>query len=1554
MMTRAFHLQAPVLFLLSLILSTLSPGKEQWKIAAGAPLLSRWANDVRPDHPLNDYPRPQLVRKDWLNLNGVWEFSDSSSGTPPTGARLGGMILVPFPVESALSGVMKHAEHLRYRRHFEVPTGWKGKHVLLHFGAVDWAARVFVNGVRVGDHEGGYDPFFFDITPALTPGRAQELVVDVDDPTDGGDQPRGKQVRAPGGIWYTPTSGIWQTVWLEPVPGVYIRDLHITPRLSTGSCEFIVTGSVDDSGTSVRVTALDGNRRVGSASGLPGHPFSVVITSPKLWSPSSPHLYDFTVELIRDNRVLDRIRTYAGMREISVGRDSAGHRRILLNGTALFQVGPLDQGFWPDGLYTAPTDEALRFDIAMTRKLGFNTTRKHVKVEPERWYYWADKLGLLVWQDMPSANNATESGRKQFERELERLVLTHRNHPSIVTWVVFNEGWGQYDTERLTARVRTLDPTRLVNNASGWTDKNVGDFMDIHHYPTPKAPTPESTRVSVLGEFGGLGLGVSGHRWQEKFWGYRGMTDPEELTGKYESFLRTVHGLKEEKGLSAAIYTQITDVEVECNGLLTYDRKIIKPSLKRIAAANRGDFSLAPPEPVVTVVVPTSETVGQEWRHTVVDPGEGWQFSAFGDSVWERGFGGFGTAGTPGAVVRTGWSSGRIWMRRHFSLGDVHRDRLALRMHHDEDADVYINGVLAVSAAGWSSEYETYALTKASVYSLRNAGNTLAVTCRQTEGGQYIDAGLVEIMPPGSSRTPGTGRVSVIPSVEPRRAGLYTNARAPLRPAGLMKLPVGTIVPAGWLRTMLELERSGMTGRLREISPWLRFETSAWGNSSGTGESGWEELPYWLKGFGDLAYVLHDETLRAEAMQWINAILSSQRQDGYFGPRALLTGLRGMPDMWPHMVILNVLQSYYENTGDGRVIPFMTGYFRWQNTLPGESFGAGYWPKFRFGDNIESIHWLYNRTGDAFLLDLAAKIHAGMARWDSGIINWHNVNLAQGFREPAVFGVQSGDPVHLRGAEKNYRTVMDTYGQFPGGGFAADENARPGYVDPRQGFETCGIVEFMHSFEMLTKIDGNPAWADRCEELAFNSLPAALTPDMTGLRYLSCANQVQLDTNSRSPVMQNGGPMFSYSPFRVYRCCQHNVSHGWPYFAEELWLATADSGACASLYAPCGVDVRVGRGTTVHLNVATEYPFDGTVTIAVAAPNATEFPLYLRVPAWCSGAALRVNGEPVDVHPVPSSYVCIRRRWSDGDRVTLDLPMTVRMKRWEKNMNAASVGYGPLWFSLRIREEWKRHGSNPAWPEWDVLPGSPWNYALELDAGDPAGSVDVVRTGEELRGSPFTAASSPLAIESRGKRVDGWQLDYRNVVGALQPGPVRSSAAAERITLIPMGAARLRISAFPVAGNGPDSREWIPLARPKPIPYAITASYCNQYEDIEAPADGLEPKNSYDETIPRMTWWAHRGTTEWVQYAFSSRRVSGSSVYWYDDTGDGECRIPAGWRLLYKKGDAWVPVQSSPFPATVKDGWNTVRFTPVETTALRLEVTLQEGFSGGILEWRME
>jgi hypothetical protein len=723
---------------------------QEWRPAKG-PLMTRWAKDVTPERVLPEHPRPQMRRKAWQNLNGLWQLAFAKEGEDaPVGKDLPERILVPFPVESALSGVMKRAERLWYRRHFTVPKEWAGQRVLLHFGAVDWEATVWLNGKKLGSHKGGYDGFSFDVTDALSASGEQELIVGVWDPTDAGTQPRGKQVRRPGGIYYTPTTGIWQTVWLEPVGEASVEGLKIVPDVDGKRVRVTVRGRGTKDGDVVLLKVEDGpmltltGRKVGEVIDLD-------LPSPKLWSPESPFLYSLRVELRRGGKVVDAVDSYFAMRKIEVGKDGDGKTRLLLNGKFVFQVGPLDQGFWPDGLYTAPTDEALKFDIEITKKLGFNMTRKHVKVEPARWYYWCDKLGLLVWQDMPSGDKSVRDGRpdlvrspesaKQYEVELKRMIDGLHNHPCIVMWVVFNEGWGQFDTARITKWTKQYDPTRLVNCASGWNDRQVGDVHDVHVYPGPGAPPPEQKRASVLGEFGGLGLGVDGHTWAKKTWGYRGTSSQADLTRKYEMLLQGAYRLKGSRALSAAVYTQITDVETEANGLLTYDREVTKVDLGRVAAVNRGDFSRVPER---VVVVPTSQEKGQTWRYTMEKPAGDWYKPDYDAGGWKEGPGGFGTEGTPGAVVRTEWKTADIWLRREVTVpssGDLY-----LSLHHDEDAEVYLNGVLAARVRGYVTGYEDVPIREEARKALKPGGkNVIAIHCHQTTGGQYIDAGLVEL-----------------------------------------------------------------------------------------------------------------------------------------------------------------------------------------------------------------------------------------------------------------------------------------------------------------------------------------------------------------------------------------------------------------------------------------------------------------------------------------------------------------------------------------------------------------------------------------------------------------------------------------------------------------------------------------------------------------------------------------------------------------------------------------------------------------------------------------
>jgi beta-galactosidase/beta-glucuronidase len=731
--------------------------RADWEPAKG-PLLTRWAKEVSPKNAHPEYPRPQMVRKDWRNLNGLWQYAiRPKDDSQPQ--KYAGQILVPFPIESALSGVMKAVgqdNRLWYRRTFETPKKWAGRRILLHFGAVDWDATVWVNSKQVGDHRGGYDPFTFDITDALKNAGPQEIVVSVWDPTDAGTQPRGKQVREPRGIWYTAVTGIWRTVWLEAVPQTYIESIIIVPDLDRESVRLVATCSGATVACRVEARVKDWMFTRGKAQGKPGEEFVVKIKKPQLWSPDSPFLYDLTLTLKDDSgKTLDAVSSYFGMRKIEVKKDKAGINRLRLNNEVLFQFGPLDQGWWPDGLYAAPTDAALRYDIETLKQLGCNMLRKHVKVEPARLYYWCDRLGLMVWQDMPNGDKhirgdqadlkRSEESAAQFELELTRVIKAFRNHPCIIMWVPFNEGWGQYDTPRIVDLIKQHDPSRLVDNASGWTDRGVGDVHDIHRYPGPAAPPTEENRAAVLGEFGGLGLPVKGHTWQdEKNWGYRSYKTREELTDAYVALIENLRTLIGE-GLCAAVYTQTTDVEIEVNGMMTYNRAMIKADAKKAAAANK---SLYLPPPIVKTIVPASQQQPQSWRYTTNQPGEGWQREDFDDSAWQKGQGGFGAEGTPGASVRTEWKTSDIWLRRTFELSDDKPGQPQLLIHHDEDAEVYINGQLVAKLEGYASGYVRMALDEKAAKALKAGANCLAIHCHQTTGGQYIDAGLVSVTEP--------------------------------------------------------------------------------------------------------------------------------------------------------------------------------------------------------------------------------------------------------------------------------------------------------------------------------------------------------------------------------------------------------------------------------------------------------------------------------------------------------------------------------------------------------------------------------------------------------------------------------------------------------------------------------------------------------------------------------------------------------------------------------------------------------------------------------------
>ncbi|MGQ1891605.1 glycoside hydrolase family 2 protein [Thermophagus sp. OGC60D27] len=580
----------------------------QWK-SVGDNIKTSWATEIDPENVWPEYPRPIMERSQWKNLNGLWEYAitPKESHQPQ---NFEGQILVPFAVESSLSGVQKRVGEdnvLWYKRTFKIPRDWKRKRILLHFGAVDWSAEVWINDVKIGMHEGGYTPFTFEITPFLKAER-QELMVRVWDPSDKGPQPRGKQVSKPGGIWYTPVTGIWQTVWMEPVGEKYIEKIRTTSDIDNNKVKVKALVAGSSYGDVIEVRVKEDGKVIKTVRASVPNPVEIKLENPKLWSPESPFLYDMEVVLLNKAEQLDRVKSYFAMRKVSMGRDKKGIMRIQLNNKNYFHLGTLDQGWWPDGLYTAPSDEALQYDIQKTKDLGFNMIRKHVKVEPARWYTHCDRLGILVWQDMPNGdagpgwqnktyfkgweNQRSPHSEQIFRKEWKEIIDYLYSYPSIAVWVPFNESWGQFKTIEIAEWTKQYDPSRLVNPASGGNHFQTGDILDLHNYPEPDLYLYDAQRATVLGEYGGIGLPLKGHLWaKDRNWGYVQFKSIKEVTNEY---IRYAQKLKElvKAGFSAAVYTQITDVEVEVNGLITYDRKVVKIEEPRIQKINQEVISV--------------------------------------------------------------------------------------------------------------------------------------------------------------------------------------------------------------------------------------------------------------------------------------------------------------------------------------------------------------------------------------------------------------------------------------------------------------------------------------------------------------------------------------------------------------------------------------------------------------------------------------------------------------------------------------------------------------------------------------------------------------------------------------------------------------------------------------------------------------------------------------------------------------------------------------------------------------------------------------------------
>lgn len=648
----------------------------------------------------------------------------------------------------------------------------------------------------------------------------------------------------------------------------------------------------------------------------------------------------------------------------------------------------------------------------------------------------------------------------------------------------------------------------------------------------------------------------------------------------------------------------------------------------------------------------------------------------------------------------------------------------------------------------------------------------------------------------------------------------YPGNRAPLHPSYFIKLPVGSIQPQGWLLETLLRQRDGLAGNLHKISNFLTKKNNAWLSPTGEGDHRFEEVPYWLKGFTSLACILDDPALIAEAQTWLEGVFGSQRPDGFFGAWMDRSGL---PDLFSNMVMLWTLQTYYEHSRDERVITLMRNYFRWQLNQPDDKFlkTTAIWEKVRASDNIHSIHWLYNITGEKWLLDVAEKTHRAASDWnqESSFPIWHTVDIAQGFRKPALWWLQSHDPADLRATYNNFHLIRRAFGQVPGGMYGADEHARPGCIDPRQATETCSFVEQMASDELLLRITGDNLWADNCEDIAFNSLPAAFMPDYKSLRYFTSPNQIISDNTTHHPAIYSVEARRAgytlYNP-TSHRCCQHNHTQGWPYFAENLWLATSDNGLAAVFYCASTVTAKVASGADITITQSTNYPFEEQVRLRIALKDKqpVRFPLYLRIPSWCDGARLAISGQPSAAPLAPATYVRIEHDWRDGDELTLDLPMRLAVRQWQVNQNSLSVNYGPLTFSLKIDEQYKQIESYAVairernqtqktldwsqWPAWEVRAARPWNYGLQCDPAAPEKSLTVIKKPWPADNFPFTQKSAPIELRAKGKKIPGWKPTATGFCPVLPPYPAQAAEGpAEDITLIPMGAARLRISAFP-------------------------------------------------------------------------------------------------------------------------------------------------------------
>ena len=698
--------------------------------------------------------------------------------------------------------------------------------------------------------------------------------------------------------------------------------------------------------------------------------------------------------------------------------------------------------------------------------------------------------------------------------------------------------------------------------------------------------------------------------------------------------------------------------------------------------------------------------------------------------------------------------------------------------------------------------------------------------------------------------------ISVVDSLDTKEINKhYVSNKIPLQPSKLIKLPIGSIKPEGWLLEYFNRQKKGLTGRLGEISAWLDKKDNAWLSKNGKGKWGWEEVPYWLKGYANIGYITEDKEIIDESKIWIEAALDSQKENGFFGPNFawesyiseddrdnnLEIEKRKAIDFWPNMIMLYCLQSYYEYSKDERVIELMTKYFKFQFEIEEKDLLSKdhYWARIRGGDNLHSVIWLYNRTGEKWLLSLAEKIYRKTAPWASrghkldeiknwkgiregfdwpiwfsDLIDWHNVNIAQCFRTPAQYYLLNGDKKYLKATYDNFNIVREHFGQVPGGMYGSDENCRPGYDDPRQAIELCGIVEHMNSDEHLLRITGDTFWADHIENIAFNSFPASVSPDFKAVRYLTSPNMVISDSETHSPGIQQTGPFLNFNPFSS-RCCQHNHAQGWPYFTENLWMATPDNGLAAVIYSPSKVDAKVGKNTNISITNETNYPFSENLIFKIEADKSDFFPIYFRIPSWSKKSKIFINGKINNTQIEAGKFLKIKRKWSNNDIVKLTLPKDISVKKWEKNHNSVSVNYGPLTFSLNIKEKyvekssdktaigdsrWQEDVNRDEWPTYEIYPDSDWNYGLILDDKLDQ-NFEVIEREWPKDNFPFTNNSTPILIKAHAKKIPEWKIGKTGLVGELMDSPVESNEKIEVIELVPMGGSRLRISSFPLIKN---------------------------------------------------------------------------------------------------------------------------------------------------------